>query len=112
MVTISFFSRTFIRLKGISAAPENLSSRLSRRPLKRAPFRKLVDQRVDRDLAAGDRAVDAFLGKQDDTFDIQGHAHIAQRLPQGLEIRQGDELIESSDLVRHGGVISAALPEG
>ena len=58
----------FRRRNGISAAVENFSSRLSRRPPNRVPVPKRLQQRIDRLRAPREGAVDALMGQQERAF--------------------------------------------
>ncbi|MNE44707.1 hypothetical protein D3C80_1389460 [compost metagenome] len=61
-------------------------------------------QTIDTFTAAGNRAVDAFFGDQQGTFDVVVDHRLQQWLAQGDVIFEGDELIQCrhDNLLCHG----------
>ena len=62
--------------------------------------------------AARHRAVDALMGQQHAALDPKPYRECAQRLAQLPEVRQGGELVEGSDLERHGDHLSGRPGRG
>ena len=102
-MTISRFSRTFIRRKACSPAKENLIDR----SLKTAVVRQPLQHRFHTRHCTADGAVDPFFGQQHSALNALGIAKILQDRLQGPVIIKVDEFIQRGDGKR--GVIAGAV---
>src|SRR6187431_1956302 len=73
---------------------------------------QLVDERVDRLVAARNRAIDALMRQQHAALQSERRAERTQRLAQLPEVRQRSELIEGGDLERHDDHLSGRPGRG
>ena len=99
IVTISCFSRTFMRWNGISAAELYLTSR----PANSGMASRWAIKFGDRRLAAGDRAVDALAGEQQRALDAAAAAEGGKRRAQLFAAVEPHEAVERRDAEGLGG---------
>jgi hypothetical protein len=76
-------------------------------PAEQGPVAQLRHQGVDRGNRPRNGAVDPLPGEQQGALDPQARADAMERLPEFGRVRQGNELVEGGDLVRHGGCLPA-----